>query len=68
VFKDERGQDYVSTTLPMRGFEASQVRAYKTSGPYMPIGFLKPKPVGDADTWMADLMRKGFTFEPSVVV
>jgi hypothetical protein len=68
VFKDEHGQDYVSTALPTGGvFDASQVRVYQASGPYMPIDFPKPELVRNATEWMADLKKRGFAFEPSTL-
>lgn len=66
VFKDEDGQDHVSTALPKGGvFEASEVRVFQASGPYLPVGFPKPELVGNASEWMADLRKKGFAFAPS---
>ncbi len=67
MVSSNQGQDYVATALPTGIIEGSQVQVYQASGPYMPVGFPKPELVGDASKWMADLTKRGFTFEPSKI-
>lgn len=65
VFKGEDGQDYVATAMPTGVTDASQVRLFQASGPYMPLGWPKPEKVGDVVGWMEGLRQKGFTFQPA---
>jgi hypothetical protein len=63
VFADSTGQEWVSAALPGSA-DASAIRRFRASGPYMPIGWPKPTQVGNASAWMADHENKGFTFTP----
>jgi len=66
VFRDEHGWDHVSLTFPANSGTAT-VRAFSVSGPFIPIGLKTSIVLEDAGQWFAELVQKGFTYQPCTI-